>query len=438
MPAWAITIIVVTALVTCIVFLLAARFIIRHLYHPCSFSLPLYYQQQQQQEYGAHHRVMFDQTTTTASTSKKFSSSHSSPNPSSSTVLLGAFLSTRCSTKSSTPALPIHTTSNTAAHLSLPAQPIAAASIERVVPNTARRRHLRRLPSNDLGQCRPSQDSYSVVASTTTPMRHVIHHHRHHNHNQSDITQNEYDYDYEYEYDYEQDDNDDTNNNIENNNHVVRDLGTDDNNSDVDNDNGNRMVSNFGFLRRRLTSGRYDGLTASQVSLAAVRITSSSPVSRRTSTSSVVLCTICLEEVGETDEARKLAVCGHEFHATCIGNWLRRVNKCPNCQRTALLGLIGKRSRRETDTSRRSVRARWRPSLWGRRSRNDNGNEDDVRRLKQIPDSLWKDERISCEQRRTGTDVHTDVFEGVGASGPTPLSPLDDDLVDHLLSVMQR
>lgn len=35
-----------------------------------------------------------------------------------------------------------------------------------------------------------------------------------------------------------------------------------------------------------------------------------------------------------------MRVFGHRFHYVCIRSWLRRVNKCPNCQHTALKSFI--------------------------------------------------------------------------------------------------
>ena len=43
-----------------------------------------------------------------------------------------------------------------------------------------------------------------------------------------------------------------------------------------------------------------------------------------------LLCAIC----HETDrEIRDTLRCGHSFHVSCIGQWLRRQNTCPLCRR---------------------------------------------------------------------------------------------------------
>ncbi|KAF5180041.1 E3 ubiquitin-protein ligase mbr2-like [Thalictrum thalictroides] len=49
-------------------------------------------------------------------------------------------------------------------------------------------------------------------------------------------------------------------------------------------------------------------------------------------------CTICQEDYSEEDELGTLN-CGHEFHHTCIKQWLRRKNICPVCKSTGLTTL---------------------------------------------------------------------------------------------------
>jgi hypothetical protein len=44
-------------------------------------------------------------------------------------------------------------------------------------------------------------------------------------------------------------------------------------------------------------------------------------------------CSICLSEYKDTDEIRQLD-CTHEFHGTCVFNWLSKVNNCPECRCT--------------------------------------------------------------------------------------------------------
>jgi hypothetical protein len=81
-------------------------------------------------------------------------------------------------------------------------------------------------------------------------------------------------------------------------------------------------------------------------------------VSRRTMTSSLVLhegvqpaskeaiealknidgcddqrdCTICLELLGEENQARKEMPCGHHFHGGCLKKWLQVQGTCPTCR----------------------------------------------------------------------------------------------------------
>ncbi|XP_057807544.1 RING-H2 finger protein ATL63-like [Salvia miltiorrhiza] len=43
-------------------------------------------------------------------------------------------------------------------------------------------------------------------------------------------------------------------------------------------------------------------------------------------------CSICLNDVRGGDGYRKLAECGHGFHARCIDVWLRSHSTCPLCR----------------------------------------------------------------------------------------------------------
>lgn len=47
-------------------------------------------------------------------------------------------------------------------------------------------------------------------------------------------------------------------------------------------------------------------------------------------------CSICLSQVEDEDEVRKLPKCGHAFHRACIDLWLLRQNACPLCKGNAL------------------------------------------------------------------------------------------------------
>ncbi|KAI3458879.1 hypothetical protein Pfo_015542 [Paulownia fortunei] len=43
-------------------------------------------------------------------------------------------------------------------------------------------------------------------------------------------------------------------------------------------------------------------------------------------------CTVCLADYHEEDTLRILPICGHSFHATCIGIWLQQHTTCPVCR----------------------------------------------------------------------------------------------------------
>ena len=45
------------------------------------------------------------------------------------------------------------------------------------------------------------------------------------------------------------------------------------------------------------------------------------------------VCTICLEEVVDSDNNKKVLHCNHTFHANCINRWLRTRSQCPVCRR---------------------------------------------------------------------------------------------------------
>lgn len=246
---------------------------------------------------------------------------------------------------------------------------------------------------------------------------------------------------------------------------------------------------------RRATFGRNTGLSASQISLAAVRIDNVSTCSFPSSSSSFhtpsisspfygihsrlsgVLCTICLEEVTQANNGCRLAVCGHQFHELCIHNWLRRVNKCPNCQRVALHtgggrrarmrtgarmggrvtadrgGVIAKRPFRGRGGAPRSGRDRVRLEKVGagrlqarvhgsahahartqRRGRWSGGHSREGRGSGGGRDGGRRGDRGTG---LGGIDALRDVG-AFGAVGAASLMPYDDDIVDHLISTMQR
>eukprot|EP00753_Platysulcus_tardus_P007371 PLAT15161.1.p3 GENE.PLAT15161.1~~PLAT15161.1.p3 ORF type:complete len:241 (-),score=72.84 PLAT15161.1:168-890(-) len=74
------------------------------------------------------------------------------------------------------------------------------------------------------------------------------------------------------------------------------------------------------------------GLTEEEVATISVSKLASTSLARF---ESGLACSICLEDMSAGDETRRLA-CGHHFHPTCIGSWLRKKNECPACRRPAL------------------------------------------------------------------------------------------------------
>ncbi|KAJ1262519.1 hypothetical protein BS78_09G114200 [Paspalum vaginatum] len=43
-------------------------------------------------------------------------------------------------------------------------------------------------------------------------------------------------------------------------------------------------------------------------------------------------CAVCIMELRDGDSARLLPLCGHRFHADCVGAWLRHHTTCPVCR----------------------------------------------------------------------------------------------------------
>ncbi|CAF2294103.1 unnamed protein product, partial [Brassica napus] len=43
-------------------------------------------------------------------------------------------------------------------------------------------------------------------------------------------------------------------------------------------------------------------------------------------------CTLCKSVLAEGEEIRQLSACKHEFHVSCIEEWLQTRSNCPNCR----------------------------------------------------------------------------------------------------------
>lgn len=56
------------------------------------------------------------------------------------------------------------------------------------------------------------------------------------------------------------------------------------------------------------------------------------------------LCPICLEEVIDSDNNKKVLHCNHAFHKNCIDRWLRTRSQCPVCRRRVQSRPIGRPS----------------------------------------------------------------------------------------------
>ena len=43
-------------------------------------------------------------------------------------------------------------------------------------------------------------------------------------------------------------------------------------------------------------------------------------------------CTVCKSVLADGEEIRQLSACKHEFHVSCIEEWLQTRSNCPNCR----------------------------------------------------------------------------------------------------------
>ncbi|CAN6328565.1 unnamed protein product [Urochloa humidicola] len=65
-------------------------------------------------------------------------------------------------------------------------------------------------------------------------------------------------------------------------------------------------------------------------------------------------CAVCIVELRDGEPARRLPRCGHQFHAGCVGEWLRLHDTCPLCRATvvapaATTGAVSDESRNAKD-----------------------------------------------------------------------------------------
>jgi hypothetical protein len=67
------------------------------------------------------------------------------------------------------------------------------------------------------------------------------------------------------------------------------------------------------------------------------------------------ICTICLEEVIDSDNNKKVLHCNHTFHKNCIDRWLRTRSQCPVCRRRVQSIPRGRHLPPPTRTTRRSI-----------------------------------------------------------------------------------
>jgi hypothetical protein len=67
------------------------------------------------------------------------------------------------------------------------------------------------------------------------------------------------------------------------------------------------------------------------------------------------LCPICLEEVIDSDNNKKVLHCNHTFHKNCIDRWLSTRSQCPVCRRRVPSRPMGRMVPPQSRVPRRSV-----------------------------------------------------------------------------------
>lgn len=80
----------------------------------------------------------------------------------------------------------------------------------------------------------------------------------------------------------------------------------------------------------------------------------SSRGSQRSSNGNPV-CTICLEEVIDNDNNKKVLHCNHVFHKNCIDRWLITRTQCPVCRRRVPFRPTGRATSQPPRVTRRSI-----------------------------------------------------------------------------------
>ncbi|KAM3292910.1 hypothetical protein ACQJBY_036505 [Aegilops geniculata] len=84
--------------------------------------------------------------------------------------------------------------------------------------------------------------------------------------------------------------------------------------------------------QQETAQGRGDGEPQPEVT---VEVQSAEPVVcayRRGDGWREATCPVCLSDFADGETVRVLPACMHYFHATCVGEWLRRNTTCPVCR----------------------------------------------------------------------------------------------------------
>jgi len=81
-----------------------------------------------------------------------------------------------------------------------------------------------------------------------------------------------------------------------------------------------QLQENIGFVSK--------GLSETQINeIPSVKFTKNNKLKNNFSSN----CTVCQEDFDESEMINKLR-CGHEFHKSCVKEWLSGNNVCPNCK----------------------------------------------------------------------------------------------------------
>uniref|UniRef100_A0A1D1XZ32 NEP1-interacting protein-like 1 n=1 Tax=Anthurium amnicola TaxID=1678845 RepID=A0A1D1XZ32_9ARAE len=91
------------------------------------------------------------------------------------------------------------------------------------------------------------------------------------------------------------------------------------------------QVSTFEDIERE-ASDIFDTSSKRGISLEAIQQLPQFKVCTMSTEPSIQICAVCLQHFKDGESARRLPICGHLYHMTCIDRWLVRHSSCPICR----------------------------------------------------------------------------------------------------------